>query len=1274
MKRSVHFIALAVMTGVLAAVGLLKPIKLPELQPQYPPPAAPVVPAKQNPTWTPSLSALPQALPKMQDGKGKVQGAVPRAPDSPAAVEAKSQLVVTLEPGMNPDTFARDHGLGFVRRLRSDLDTVVLRAAGPDAAAKAKGELLKDPRVRTAFQNRPAGKIKHYVPNDPYYPVNTPTSAFPGQWHLGNGAFTGIDPQILPAWARDNVGSGVVVGMVDDGLETTHPDLAPAYDSADSFNFGTGSTNPNPVNPDDDHGTATSGLVGARGGNRTGLTGTAPFSSLSCQRVDFAVNTSADVADAIQFHANGSGNPIKVKNHSYGDGANYQDDSLELNALSLSSAVGTVHMFSAGNSRGFGEEDSNKQGLTSSSNSIVVAALGSGGRFASYSNFGACVTVCTPSWDGGTGPGVTTTDRMGANGYNSAPDASDNDPFPDLNYTSAFGGTSAAAPIATGVVALARELQPNLSVRLVKHLLARTCSKIDPNDASISGDGDGVTAGSAWKTNNAGFHFNQNYGFGLIQADAFTKLALQFNDVTSLAVETTGSIAVNTAIPENNPTGVTQTFSFAQSTPLEELLISMDVTHTFTGDLRITVTSPRGTTSRLLRESPLDPNQDLQWTFLSNAFWGENPNGLWHITVADVQAGDTGTWNSFTATSHMGTPVAAPFTCVLTGPKTASAGPIVYSLLFNQTASSPSAANITISHGTLNSVSGGGLLYSISVTPTAQGTVTCQVGAGASTNGASTPSPATATVATLFDSIHPVCTVSAPAATKSTPIPFTISFSETVTPLTQSQLVVTGGTILSFSGSGTSYTVLFDPAAEGNVTVTVPAGSVFDQAWNPNPAAASDSATSVYDVTPPNTSLTGTPPSSSFSPSATFTFTSTETGTFQVSLDGGAPVSNATGTVTFTNLPSGPHSVSIAAVDAAGNVDPTPAVYSWTIVFVFADTTAPLLNPLDSPLLTTHFTFTATGSPGWAADATPGSVLGTLPFFTGPASLNYNNGADDSSGATANSGTATTPAIAKGPLTTVRLKFMCNYALSGSETRSVTLLRSDLTTVQSTVALSPSVDQGLGLCAAAGIWHEHSLDISGLTFPVGVQFGFNTVTSVAPGFAGWFVDDLELSDLLVSGLAQYPSGGGIPIPVEATTTATSIDFRGIVSRAAGSTAVQLDIEVKPLGTPFSGVPTASATATGGGSSPTSIAVSIPLGLGPYHWQARTVSPPSTGTISHWMEFGLNATTDPDFTVVSVPVSGGGGGGGGGGGCGATGLEGILLAIVLGRWGRRRNQN
>lgn len=1204
------------------------------------------------------------------------------------AETALPEVIVLLKPGTDREVFARDHGLTVGRTLRSDPDGVIFSAPGVAQAAAARLAAAEDPRVRAAFLNHRSSKIKHpFVPNDPYYPQNSPPGGgFDGQWHLDNGFAPNAKIQILAPWGRDQTGQGVVVGMVDDGLQTAHPDLAANYDGADSFNFGTGTTDPNPVNVDDDHGTATSGLVAARGGNHVGVTGVAPFASVSCTRMDFNLNTDADFGDATQYHATGGSPAIKVKNHSYGDGGPYESDSFQLSALSNSVGAGVIHCFSAGNSRGAGDslQDCNREALTSSPDSIVVAALGNGGTFANYSNFGAPVFVTTPSYDGGTGPGIMTTDRTGTDGYNTGDKTLDT--FPDLNYTSTFGGTSASCPIAVGVLTLAKQIQPGLSSRLAKHLIVRSSAKCDPNDGTLTGDGSGVAGSStAWKKNGAGYLFNQNYGFGLINADKLTQMALSYNSVTPLATETVGNPSANLQIP-NGPSKGALNVSFTLNgttptpTPLEELLVTVNITHPYIGELQLTLTSPNGMTSRLVMADLNDITSNLQWTYKTNAFWGENPAGSppgpWKLTVQDT-VGDNGPGAllSWSVTSRMGSPVAAPFSAILTGPETANAGPIVYTVMFNQSATTPTAGLINVTNGTVASITPvtganiliSGSIYTIQVTPTTSGIpVTCQLAAGASTSGA-TPSPATGIVTTTYSTTAPVCTVSSKAATNQSPIAFDVTFSEPVSPLTMSSVQITNGTLESFSGSGTSYTVVVIPSAPPiSVTVSVQANAVFDDVGNPNAAASS---TTFYNLTPPATTITSNPPAVSTTNSATFTFTSSEAGsTFQVSLNGGTPTINSTGTVTFTNLPPGSYTVSIAAIDPAGNVDPTPAVYSWTIPIVLADTTAPLLNPFDTPVFTTHYTFSSSSTPQWNVDATPASVLGAPPFWTSPASLNYNNGVDDYSGGGSNNGTVTSNVISLNSISPIKMKFMCNYDLIGSETRTVNILASNLTTVQKSMVLSSTVDPGLGLCAAAGVWHEHTItltSIPGLTTPLGVSFHFDTVNPVAatPASPGWFVDDLEFSDLLVSALSQYAAGGTVSIPVEGETTATSIDFRGIISRDAGATAVELDIEVQPIGTPFTGTPTQKATATSaGGPTPTPITVTVSLPLGSYHWQARTVSPPSTGTASHWMEFGLNATTDPDFQIVSPPVSGGGGGGGG---CGASGLEGVLLALLIG---------
>ena len=94
--------------------------------------------------------------------------------------------------------------------------------------------------------------------------------------------------------------------------------------------------------------------------------------------------------------------------------------------------------------------------------------------------------------------------------------------------------------------------------------------------------------------------------------------------------------------------------------------------------------------------------------------------------------------------------------------------------------------------------------------------------------------------------------------------------------------------------------------------------------------------TIVVDTTAPETSLDTTPANPSASASATFTFSSADaSASFAASLDGAAYAA-ATSPATFTGLADGSHTFSVRAIDAAGNVDATPASFTWTV-----DTTAP---------------------------------------------------------------------------------------------------------------------------------------------------------------------------------------------------------------------------------------------------------------------------------------------------------------------------------------------
>ena len=565
-----------------------------------------------------------------------------------ATMTGTSEVLVFFEPGADTTALALQAGLSFQYSLKS-ADAAVFRADSAEAAAQFVRTAASRAGVRSAYLNDAAGPTtSSFVPNDPYFHKETPTEEFSGQWYLKNEYTPGLDAGVEAAWNRNLTGAGVVIGIVDTGFETTHPDLAPNYNAADSWDFALGIQNPDPKQPEDIHGTAVAGIAAARGGNGIGITGTAPYASLAGLRCDFTVHpTVAQFVDATLYHSSGANTSITIKNHSYGYGA-WESRAAEEAALETSASAGTIHVFAAGNDY---RQDANKRALANSPYAITVSAVGSDGILSSYSNIGANVFVCAPSSSWSWPTDVTTTDRMGSAGYN--PDHFDS--FPDDNYTSVFTGTSAAAPIVSGVLALGKQVRPNLDVRFAKHLLARSSTLVDPDDAY--GD-------SPWETNAAGFSFNRSYGFGLINADKFTELAEFYLAVTPLVVEDTGLTNVDKFIPDGDLDGLSRTFEIATDGKLEEVLVTLDIDHTYRGDLEAYLTSPSGTTRLLFKHFGADSGDNIVWTFLTNAFWGENSAGTWALQVCDVYAvyGDVGFWNSFSVEVRTGDVIPEPAT------------------------------------------------------------------------------------------------------------------------------------------------------------------------------------------------------------------------------------------------------------------------------------------------------------------------------------------------------------------------------------------------------------------------------------------------------------------------------------------------------------------------------------------------------------------------------------------------------------------------------------
>ena len=198
---------------------------------------------------------------------------------------------------------------------------------------------------------------------------------------------------------------------------------------------------------------------------------------------------------------------------------------------------------------------------------------------------------------------------------------------------------------------------------------------------------------------------------------------------------------------------------------------------------------------------------------------------------------------------------------------------------------------------------------------------------------------------------------SGPAANASTSsAAFAFTGTDSGTGVASFKTEIDGAAFAAATGATATYANLSDGSHTFEVEAVDGAGNI-DQ----TPAVY----TWVVDTTPPDTSITAHPVADSSSGGASFTFSGTDSGTgvvsYKTSLDGSSFASTTGTTASYTGLADGSHTFSVEAVDAAGNVDPTPASYSWTV-----DTTAPIVTIVNNGGPTKQASQTINGTVGLA--------------------------------------------------------------------------------------------------------------------------------------------------------------------------------------------------------------------------------------------------------------------------------------------------------------------
>lgn len=394
---------------------------------------------------------------------------------------APRMLIRTSEAALR--TLERDTLAGFFveQRLTETPARVVLR--GPHAAAlerlatRLTASGLVDyavPEVVVPMELR-----GRHVPDDPM---------FASQWPLENlapGGTFDADVDAPEAWAVTRGSPDVIIAVLDDGVQTDHPDLAANIRHAGrDFTVASSAVDGNPKSGGDIHGTAVAGIAAARGDNALGISGICP----ACTILPIRVFRSSNLGTAAAFrYAVEQGADVIVNSWGYTREPTFAADDAVADAIEQAATEGrrgrgAIVVFGVTN-----EAVDNCRGPDldiSSLDSVIAVGVSDHDDQIGGSGYGECLDLVAPAKPRFRRTiGVVTTDRTGPDGH------------VDGAYFSSFGGTSAAAPLVGGVAALLVSLNPELTRTEVQRILEHTADKIDAPTANYDDEGFSPVAG-----------------------------------------------------------------------------------------------------------------------------------------------------------------------------------------------------------------------------------------------------------------------------------------------------------------------------------------------------------------------------------------------------------------------------------------------------------------------------------------------------------------------------------------------------------------------------------------------------------------------------------------------------------------------------------------------------------------------------------------------------------------------------------------------------------
>ncbi|KAM9254652.1 proprotein convertase subtilisin/kexin type 4 [Cariama cristata] len=555
--------------------------------------------------------------------------AAPPGPSEPRVYLSSWAVRVAAGP-REAGALARRHGLLCLGQVMEGEPYYHFKHRGTRQKALSRHwgwnvRLMKEPKVLWFEQQTVKRRVKRsvsVVPTDPW---------FHKQWYMNNDI--NPDLNILTAWSKGYTGLGVVLTILDDGIEKDHPDLAANYDPLASYDFNSNDPDPQPrytAGDENWHGTRCAGEVAAAANNRICGAGVAYNAKVGGVRMLDGPITDLVEAQALSLRPQ----HIHIYSASWGP----QDDGKTMDGPGVLAAeafrrgvtkgrggLGSVFIWASGNG-GINYDNCNCDGYANSIYTLSVGSVLAGGQRPWYGE--GCSAILTTAYGGRTASEmqIVTTDLH-------------------HHCTDKHMGTSASAPLAAGMIALALEANPALTWRDLQHLVVRSSKP-----AHLQAED--------WAVNGVGRQVSHHYGYGLLDAGLLVEMAKAWAGTRPQRSCSVKALHSPRNIGSKLTVSADVSFSSGRTKrilSLEHVQVQLSLSYSRRGDLAIALTSPMGTTSTLVTVRPYDTSQEgyKDWTFMSTHFWDENPNGTWTLQLENKgDACNTGLLTSFILHLH----------------------------------------------------------------------------------------------------------------------------------------------------------------------------------------------------------------------------------------------------------------------------------------------------------------------------------------------------------------------------------------------------------------------------------------------------------------------------------------------------------------------------------------------------------------------------------------------------------------------------------------------